>query len=69
MLEAKMHHISARDVAHILVDSAKFPPKGVSSSQNGAGRAYNDYIGFGTIDAGEALRNTILFTGLHYPRV
>ena len=68
MLEATNHRLSPFDIAHILVESATFPPQ-VRGERNGAGLSYNDQIGFGMIDAGKAVKNALQYPGHFYPLV
>eukprot|EP00008_Paramoeba_atlantica_P004411 CAMPEP_0201486032 /NCGR_PEP_ID=MMETSP0151_2-20130828/10091_1 /ASSEMBLY_ACC=CAM_ASM_000257 /TAXON_ID=200890 /ORGANISM="Paramoeba atlantica, Strain 621/1 / CCAP 1560/9" /LENGTH=346 /DNA_ID=CAMNT_0047870413 /DNA_START=21 /DNA_END=1058 /DNA_ORIENTATION=+ len=65
MLEASSHRLSPRDIAHILVETSIFP-SGISSETNGAGKVYNDQIGFGNIDATQAVNKAANYPGIYY---
>ena len=68
MLEASSHRLSPRDIAHILVETSIFP-SGISSETNGAGKVYNDQIGFGNIDATQAVNKAANYPGIYYQEV
>ena len=63
MLEASNHRLSPRDIAHILVETSTFSPQ-VKGQENGAGKLYHDQVGFGYINAGEAVRKSVSFPGI-----
>ena len=68
MLEATNHSLTPSEIAHILVKSSFFPPL-VEGERNGAGLFYNDKIGFGMIDAGNAVVLALQYPGHRYAEV
>ena len=68
MLEATNHSLTPSEIAHILVKSSFFPPH-VEGERNGAGLFYNDKIGFGMIDAGNAVEIALQYPGIRYAEV
>jgi len=54
MIEASPIKLTPRQIAHILVGSASLPPS-LPSIFNGAGLPFNDQIGFGNVNAEEAV--------------